>query len=147
MKKNFLFAFVVTIAFTGCKKDSESPSNVAECTINAAKFSFTMIEFIDVTYESSTTYSISNYGDEDRNSLEMELEDPIVGDNNFSSSNYIRLEIGEKVYHSKSSSGKITLTKKEEKLLEGTFSGTFQDNDLTDVQITGSFSAVQISNK
>jgi len=145
MKKVFLFAFVTVIAFSGCKKDDESPSNNGSCTINGVTTSFTKMYFIDATMNTSTSYSIANYGSEsENNALEIDLSNPVVGDNNFSYVNSVDITIGSKSYTS-TGTGKITLTKKEAKTLVGTFSGTFEDNLNNEVQITGSFTGIQLS--
>lgn len=144
MKKIFLLAFVAVVAFSGCKKDEEKPSNNGSCTISGVTTSFTQMQFIDITMNTNTSYGIANYGPE-ANDLEINLSNPIVGDNNFSLYNSVDITIGTKTYTSVT--GKITLTKKEAKTLVGTFSGTFEDNTSNDVQITGSFTATQLTLK
>jgi PBP1b-binding outer membrane lipoprotein LpoB len=143
MKKLCLLTLVATLAFSGCKKDDDKPSYNADATINGVKTTFTDLQFINVTSGQSTTYSITNYGMLDENDIYITLVNPIVGDNNFSYFNDIELEIGDKSYDSVDGEGKITLTKKDETILSGTFSGTFVDDEQNEIEITGNFSSKQ----
>lgn len=137
MKKFFLFALLVSIAFAGCKKDEAAkPSYNADVTINNVKTSFTDLMFVLET--TSKIYSISNYGEADENELSVYLSNPVIGDNGFSLFNSVVITIGEKTYHS--ATGKINVTKKDDSTVNGTFAGKFTINS-DSVSISGNFSS------
>lgn len=140
MKKFFLLAIIPILALSGCKKDKSSPSYTSNITISGTKTTFN-----DMKYYSTTTYFISNYDTEtNNNTIEITLTNPVIGDLDFSSNNYITLYISNITYDSKAKNGKITITQKDDTSISGTFSGTFIYND-TEVTITGSFNSEQLT--
>ena len=144
MKKIYILVLIAAIAFSGCKKDSSTPTPTytAQVTINNVKTNFTDVEY-DITISSGvSSYYIINWGTENlTKDISISLLSPVVGTVDFSYYNGVDLMIGTKYYTSEIGDGTITITKKDSNELSGSFSGNFYDENDVIIAITGNFTS------
>jgi hypothetical protein len=140
MKKIIFLVLLSGMIFSGCKKDStDTPSNKGQFTINSKTYNFS-----DMLWsENGTTtiyYRIESFDNLD-NEIVIEVPTKTIGDYNFNDTNVsVDLTIGTDIYNSVTATGKVTITKSDASVVQGTFTGKFT-NKTTTVDATGSFTA------
>lgn len=143
----FLFAFAALVS-TSCKKDDEKKTYEGSFTINAKTYNVTDMYWFDVTFElgssSSTSYSISGADAAETCNLALAFNSKTLGDKVIDQNNEVTLEIGDDTYIA--TSGKITVTKFDDKVASGTFDCQFVKEGTTQTMAgTGKFEAVKLS--
>lgn len=148
MKKAlFLFA-LAALVFSGCKKDDDKPSYNGDFTINAKTYNVVEMYWMDITVEfggqSATTYSISGADMAETCNLALQLDSKTTGERTINTKNLVTLEIGDDTYVS--TSGKINVTKFDDKTATGTFDCQFVKEGTTQaIAGTGKFNAQILS--
>jgi hypothetical protein len=127
---------------SSCKKDSNSPSNTANATLDGKSYSFS-----DMLWENmSTYYDVDTYGgDETVPNLRIRLSAKKVGSIAISSTNYCEITIGSDVY--KTVSGTITTTAFDDKNINGSFTGKCTKNGVITktYEVSGSFNSNKLT--
>lgn len=147
MKKVFFLMLIAGIALSGCKKDDNKPANSGSFQVEGTTINVTDMLWFDISVQmgdtENTSYSISSYGNSD-NDLLVQLSDKKTGEITIDEGNNVELTVGEDSYVSVS--GTISITKFDDKAIQGTFTGKFVKNDGTEqLDASGSFLANKLT--
>ena len=150
MKRNLFFILLIGIAFTSCKKDSKDTTvaNTGQFPINGTTYKFTDMLWSD-NGTSTIYYRIESF-DLGNNEIVIQIPNKTVGDYNFSDPKVdmtdvsVDLTIGSDIYNSVTGTGKVTITKSDNNVVVGTFTGKFTNKTVT-VDASGSFTANKFS--
>ena len=124
--KKLLFGLMAAVMLisTGCSKDDilGTSGGEAKVTIEGKSYTFGKLCWVDATFNSTTTYTISNY-DSQADEIYITLSTKKVGAITMDSANDIEITIGNDIYTSQS--GTITTTAFD-KSINGSFKGVFK---------------------
>lgn len=141
MKKVALFMLVVSSLLFGCSKDKDTKvSNNATISMSGQTYTIT-----DMEWSLDTKYEITNWGENYKNELFIYLETKKTGEITMNSVNFVSYYIGLDEYEMKS--GKITISKFDDNVIQGTFTGRFIKNaGSAEVDATGTFYSIKFTN-
>ena len=141
--KKLLFGLLAAVMLisTGCSKDDiNSGGGEAKVTIEGKSYTFGNLYWVDATFNSTTTYTVSNF-DGKSDDISISLSTKKVGVITLNSANDIKITIGSDFYSSQS--GTVTTTAFD-KSIDGSFKGVFKkagDSSKT-YTIEGTFSSI-----
>jgi hypothetical protein len=140
--KKLLFLFVITIAFLSCKKDkSDSAANTF--SIGGSIYDFTKMTSREITDPAAVITVISS-ADNNGYSMRVSVNNKATGSYTLSNICDVYLVVGIDEYISVNGTGSISITRFDDTVIQGTFSGTFESlTDGSETTASGSFTVTK----